>query len=205
VLRSVARAGSTKDLAAILDTASKVLPLVVAVSGRVGSDTPLICQQSGMRGVIVEETAEQHFLKHNDAGSWIQDSAVMLSVSKEVPWYLDDGTGRVFVVGARGAAGLVLTVASEVFEESGRTLVRGTLDYLQGLKMLGVKRTERVLPTGTSLTVVGEAIKDDVGTIRIQRPHKGPFYVSPKSIDQLIMNLGKWAKYEDAVEYSLSF
>jgi E3 ubiquitin-protein ligase MUL1 len=56
VLRSVARAGSTKDLAAILDTASKVLPLVVAVSGRVGSDTPLICQQSGMRGVIVEET-----------------------------------------------------------------------------------------------------------------------------------------------------
>jgi len=147
-----------------------------------------------MRGVIVEETAEQHFLKHNDAGSWIQDSAVMLSVSKEVPWYLDDGTGRVYMVGARSAAGLILTVASEVFEESGRTLVRGTLDYLQGLKMLGVKRTERVLPTGISLTVVGEAIKDDVGTIRIQRPHKGPFYVSPKSIDQLIMNLGKWAK-----------
>ncbi|GJN10837.1 hypothetical protein PR202_ga28967 [Eleusine coracana subsp. coracana] len=182
VLRSVARAGSMKDLAAILDSASKVLPLVVAVSGRVGSDTPLICQQSGMRGVIVEETAEQHFLKHNDAGSWIQDSAVMLSVSKEVPWYLDDGTGRVYVVGARAAAGLILTVASEVFEESGRTL------------MLGVKRTERVLPTGTSLTVIGEAIKDDVGTIRIQRPHKGPFYASPKSIDQLILNLGKWAK-----------
>ncbi|ONM60199.1 Protein trichome birefringence-like 10 [Zea mays] len=158
VLRSVARAGSMKDLAAILDTASKVLPLVVAISGRVGSDTPLICQQSGMRGVIVEETAEQHFLKHNDAGSWIQDSAVMLSVSKEVPWYLDDGTGRVYVVGARSAAGLILTVASEVFEESGRTLVRGTLDYLQGLKMLGVKRTERVLPTGTSLTVVGEVL-----------------------------------------------
>ncbi|GJN33286.1 hypothetical protein PR202_gb21868 [Eleusine coracana subsp. coracana] len=182
VLRSVARAGSMKDLAAILDSATKVLPLVVAISGRVGSDTPLICQQSGMRGVIVEETAEQHFLKHNDAGSWIQDSAVMLSVSKEVPWYLDDGTGRVYVVGARAAAGLILTVASEVFEESGRTL------------MLGVKRTERVLPTGTSLTVVGEAIKDDVGTIRIQRPHKGPFYASPKSIDQLILNLGKWAK-----------
>jgi hypothetical protein len=39
-----------------------------------------------------------------------------------------------------------------------------------------------------------QAIKDDVGTIRIQRPHKGPFYVSPKGIDQLILNLGKWAK-----------
>ncbi|KHN18901.1 hypothetical protein glysoja_028270 [Glycine soja] len=124
---------------------------------------------------------EQHFLKHNDAGSWIQDSALMLSMSKEVPWYLDDGTDRVHVVGARGAAGFALPVGSEAFEESGRSLVRGTLDYLQGLKMLGVKRIERVLPVGTSLTVVGEAAKDDVGAFRIQRPHKGPFYVSPKT------------------------
>jgi hypothetical protein len=50
--------------AAILDTASKVLPLVVAVSGRVGSDTPLICQQSGMRGVIVEETVSTDFIHY---------------------------------------------------------------------------------------------------------------------------------------------
>lgn len=39
------------------------------------------------------------------------------------------------VVGARGATGFGLTVGSEVFEESGRSLVRGTLDYLQGLKV----------------------------------------------------------------------
>lgn len=45
-----------------MDTASKVLPLVVAVSGRVSSDTPLICQQSGMRGVIVEETVATDLL-----------------------------------------------------------------------------------------------------------------------------------------------
>lgn len=194
-LKSVTRVQQLKDLVQLLDTACKVLPLVVTVSGRVGSDTPIKCEYSGLRGVIVEETAEQHFLKHNDAGSWIQDSALMLSMSKEVPWYLDDDTGRAYIVGARGATGLVLTVGSEVFEESGRSLVRGTLDYLQGLKMLGVKRIERVLPTGTPLTVVGEAIKDDVGTIRIQRPHKGPFYVSPKSIDHLVANLGKWARW----------
>lgn len=47
----------------------------------------------------------------------------------------DDGTARVNVVGARGATGFVLPVVSEVFEESGRSLVRGTLDYLQGLKV----------------------------------------------------------------------
>ncbi|XP_059438880.1 E3 ubiquitin-protein ligase SP1 [Corylus avellana] len=194
ILKTVTRVNQLKELAQFLD-AGCILPLVVTISGRVGSETPISCEFSGLRGVIVEETAEQHFLKHNDAGSWIQDSALMLSMSKEVPWYLDDGTGRVYVVGARSASGFVLPVGSEVFEESGRSLVRGTLDYLQGLKMLGVKRIERVLPTGTSLTVVGEAVKDDVGTVRIQRPHKGPFYVSPKAIDQLIANLGKWARW----------
>ncbi|WVY97076.1 hypothetical protein V8G54_029227 [Vigna mungo] len=185
--------GSPHFSAQLLD--AEILPLIVTISGRVGSETPINCEFSGLRGVIVEETAEQHFLKHNDAGSWIQDSALMLSMSKEVPWYLDDGSDRVHVVGARGATGFALPVGSEAFEESGRSLVRGTLDYLQGLKMLGVKRIERVLPIGTSLTVVGEAAKDDVGTIRIQRPHKGPFYVSPKTIDQLIANLGKWARW----------
>ncbi|RYR71907.1 hypothetical protein Ahy_A02g006113 isoform B [Arachis hypogaea] len=192
LLKSVTRVNQLKELAQLLD--AEILPLVVSISGRVSSETPIHCEFSGLRGVIVEETAEQHFLKHNDAGSWIQDSALMLSMSKEVPWYLDDGSDRVHVVGARGATGFVLPVASEAFEESGRSLVRGTLDYLQGLKMLGVKRIEWVLPVGTSLTVVGEAAKDDIGTIRIQRPHKGPFYVSPKTLDQLIANLGKWAR-----------
>uniref|UniRef100_A0A2P2KU91 RING-type E3 ubiquitin transferase n=1 Tax=Rhizophora mucronata TaxID=61149 RepID=A0A2P2KU91_RHIMU len=204
LLMSVSRVNQLKELAKLLDIERKVLPFIVAVSGRVGSDTPISCDYSGLRGVMVEETAEQHFLKHNDAGSWIQDSALMLSMSKEVPWYLEDGTDRVYVIGARGASGFVLTVGSEVFEESGRSLVRGTLDYLQGLKMLGVKRIERVLPTGTSLTVVGEAVKDDIGTIRIQRPHKGPFYVSPKTIDELIGNLGKWARLHKPVSYTHS-
>lgn len=35
---------------------SKLLPFIVAVSGRVGSDTPIKCEHSGIRGVIVEET-----------------------------------------------------------------------------------------------------------------------------------------------------
>ncbi|XP_050363408.1 E3 ubiquitin-protein ligase SP1 [Argentina anserina] len=203
ILKTATRVSQLKELAKLLDSES-ILPLVVAISGRVSSDTPISCEFSGLRGVVVEETAEQHFLKHNDAGSWIQDSALMLSMSKEVPWYLDDGTGRVHVVGARGATGFCLPVASEVFEESGRSLVRGTLDYLQGLKMLGVKRIERVLPTGSSLSVVGEAVKDDIGTIRIQRPHKGPFYISPKTIDQLIANLGKWARLYEYASLGLS-
>lgn len=193
VLSSVTRVNQLEDLGKLLDVTCKVLPLVVAVSGSVNSDTPINCEHNGLRGVIVEETAEQHFLKHNDAGSWIQDSALMLSMNKEVPWFLDDGTGRVYVVGARGAAGLVLTVVSEIFEQPG-TSDRGTLDHLQGLKMLGVKRIKRVLPTGATLTVVGEAVRDD-GTIRIERPRRGPFCVSSKSLDELIANLLKWERW----------
>ncbi|XP_004496072.1 E3 ubiquitin-protein ligase SP1 [Cicer arietinum] len=202
ILKSANRVNQLRELAQLLD--EEILPMVVAISGRVGCETPINCEFSGLRGVIVEETAEQHFLKHNDAGSWIQDSALMLSMSKEVPWYLDDGTDRVRVVGARGATGFVLPVGSEAFEESGRSLVRGTLDYLQGLKMLGVKRIERVLPVGTSLTVVGEAARDDVGTVRVQRPSKGPFYVSPKTIDELIANLGKWARWYKCASLGLT-
>lgn len=49
--------------------------------------------------------------------------------------FQDDGTDRVHVIGARNATGFVLQVGSEAFEESGRSRVRGTLDYLQGLKV----------------------------------------------------------------------
>ena len=42
--------------AKLLEAANKVLPFVVTISGRVSSDTPINCEYSGLRGVIVEET-----------------------------------------------------------------------------------------------------------------------------------------------------
>lgn len=50
--------------AQLLDAASKVLPLVVSVSGRVGSETPINCEYSGLRGVIVEQTV--HGLSYHE-------------------------------------------------------------------------------------------------------------------------------------------
>jgi hypothetical protein len=44
------------------------------------------------------------------------------------------------------------------------------------------------------LELYDQVVRDDVGTIRIQRPLKGPFLVSPKTIDELIANIGKWAR-----------
>ncbi|TKY62486.1 Mitochondrial ubiquitin ligase activator of nfkb 1 [Spatholobus suberectus] len=202
ILKSITPVNQLKELAQLLD--AEILPLVIAISGRVGSESPINCELSGLRGVIVEEMAEQHYVKNDSKGSRIQGSASMPFMSKEVPWYLEDATGRVHVVGARDAMDFVLPVGSEVFEGSGQSLVGGTLDYFHGIKMLGIKRIERVLPIGTSLTVVGEAAKDDTGTIRIQRPYKGPFYVSRQTIDQLIASLGKQARWYKCASMGLT-
>ncbi|XP_072959456.1 E3 ubiquitin-protein ligase SP1-like isoform X2 [Typha angustifolia] len=192
VLKSATRVGQLKDLAAILDTDCKALPLV-KISGRVGSDAPINCEPSALRGVIVEEREELHFLKQDDAGSFERNISLKFLKNTEVPWYLDDETGRVYVEKAHGATGLVLTVASDVFEDSKLSLDPRNPKYLQGPQILGVRRIIEVLPIGTSLTVVGEAVKDDTGRVRVQRPHKGPFYVSQKDTDQLISDLGEWA------------
>ncbi|XP_009138688.1 E3 ubiquitin-protein ligase SPL1 isoform X2 [Brassica rapa] len=188
-LKSVTRVDQLKDLE------SAVLPSIVAVSGTVGSETPIKCEHSGILSVILQETAEQQFLKRNWKFSWVQDTALMLPVCKEVPWFLDDGTGRVIVEGARSGIGFELTVGGEVFEKpEASSLVRGTLDFLRGLEMLGIRRIERVLPVGTRLTVVGQTIKDGVGDVRIQKPDQGPFYVSPIPLDHLISKVGKWSR-----------
>lgn len=45
--------------AKLLDIESNISPSVVSISGRVGSETPINCEYSGLRGVIVEETVFQ--------------------------------------------------------------------------------------------------------------------------------------------------
>ncbi|CAI7755869.1 unnamed protein product [Closterium sp. NIES-54] len=201
-LKAVPRVPRLRELGRMLQGTKGYSPLVVAVTGKVGSDQPITCENSSLRGVIVEQTAEQFFLKHNDAGAWVQDSAFLIRNLKSVPWYIDDGTGRANVVGARSAAGLELTVGTEVFEDSGKSVVRSTVDYLQGIKVLGVKRVEKVLPVGTSLTVVGEAVRDDRGSITLQRPHQGgPFFVSPRSLDTLIASLGTFSQWCQWLSY----
>lgn len=39
---------------------AEILPLIVTISGRVSSETPINCEFSGLRGVIVEETVCRH-------------------------------------------------------------------------------------------------------------------------------------------------
>ncbi|KAB2600770.1 hypothetical protein D8674_040357 [Pyrus ussuriensis x Pyrus communis] len=176
---------------------SRRIPLVVGVSGTVCCENPIHCEFGGLRGVVVLQTASQRFLKRDEKGDWQTGYTLLLSECREVPWYLDDGTGRVNVVGATGASGFTFPASSGQFEQSRRCheCEMNRLECETKRSLLGVQRTERVLPIGISLSVVGEAVKDDVGTIRIQKPHEGPFYVSTKSIDELIASHKNWARF----------
>ncbi|KAL6649962.1 hypothetical protein ACP70R_014186 [Stipagrostis hirtigluma subsp. patula] len=200
-----------------LDSSFGYLSLVT-ISGRVGSDTPIIGQQIGLQAAIVEQHVTQHFLKkqqkrkggaeylvvkktkekcgdehllikkqeEDDEENWIRCSEQLSSTRKEVPWYLDDGTGRLDVVGARTAHGFALSLGSEIFEKQPQSC-----GCQCSVKILGQMRTEQVLQIRSKLTVVGEACKDSSGKILIQRPRNGgPFHVSSKSVDEIISDLG---------------
>ncbi|TXG50698.1 hypothetical protein EZV62_023222 [Acer yangbiense] len=54
-IKMAKRVNKLKDLAQLFNTESKFSPLVV-ISGRVGSETPIICDYSPLTGVIVEKT-----------------------------------------------------------------------------------------------------------------------------------------------------
>ncbi|CAN6319928.1 unnamed protein product [Urochloa humidicola] len=184
VVRSARRFRRIHDLSVLLDSSSGHLPLVT-VSGRVRSDTPLIGQQSGLPAAIVEQHVTQHHLKktqkkkageeylvvkktkencgdehllikkeeNGDLGQWSHFSKVISSTKKEVPWNLDDGTGHLEIIGAHTAGGFYLSLGSEVFEKQPHSCGCECT-----LKILGLKRTERILQIGAPLTVVGEML-----------------------------------------------
>ncbi|CAN6306567.1 unnamed protein product [Urochloa humidicola] len=87
--------------------------------------------------------------------------------------------------------GYILRLASEDFEKQPQTCGSEC-----SIKILGLRRTEWTLPTGTNLNVVGEAVKGDSGETLIKRPRNGgPFHVSRSSIDKIVSNLGSHARW----------
>lgn len=78
-----------------------------------------------------------------------------------------------------------------------------------GYRPLGTRTTERCLPVGTALTVVGEVDRTitDKGEARyvIGRPNAGkPFYITTKSVGELHASIKKAAK-SHAVRFLSAF
>jgi hypothetical protein len=128
---------------------------------------------------------------------WAERSRVVSRTLREAPFFLRDGSGaRVWILGAATAAGGgggggALALVHDAFVPAPRPgLLRALLALLRGYEPLGTRTRERVLPVGTRLTAVGEALTLD-GALRLRRPLAGggPFYVCEATLEELVARL----------------
>ncbi len=70
-----------------------VLPLLVAVTGRVWTDRPLKCELSDSNAAIVEVFEDQLSMKHLVGETWVKDVQRVRSSIRETPWVLEESAG----------------------------------------------------------------------------------------------------------------
>ncbi|CAN7134234.1 unnamed protein product [Brassica rapa subsp. narinosa] len=152
----------------------KASKLLVVVSGKVAS--ALLWAEMGCTETELGD----------DGSAWITKSHNFLFQVKRCPWYLEDSTGVVKVVGAEAADDFLDTLTphldmslSEIFgsivepKQGSQTIFRASLD------------------TGTSLTIIGEAARDEAGNLTIQNTNEQPFRIfsGEGSFDKMVANL----------------
>ncbi|KAJ4879328.1 hypothetical protein Rs2_36382 [Raphanus sativus] len=139
-------------------------------------------------GSVFQAKAEMGYeTKLEDDGSgWITKSQNFLFQLKQTPWYLEDSTGRVKVVGAEFADRFLHALKpqfdmslSEIFDRIERPQ--------QGSKVI----CQGSLDTGTYLTIIGEAARDAAGNLTIQKPNKDSFRIfsGEGSFDNMVADL----------------
>ncbi|CAF1697036.1 hypothetical protein YC2023_034378 [Brassica napus] len=162
LLRQAIPVNDLKGLGECLENKEINKPIVV-VRGTVGSTSTV---DKSCLGVFIEETASLDIEKMNAFGSVVPESKTNFLSRKEVPWYLDDGTARVYVCNYRLAEGFYDTLKKYLSPESVITYFK-TLghDGKEKLMLTDVDywKRQRVLEIGTDLTVVGTAVRDKDG------------------------------------------
>jgi len=179
-----------------------LVPILVAVSGRVWASKKVNCELSDETGVIVS-LRDDSKSETKSENVWLSNSTPLRQVVRETPWALVDGKGpfqaQLPVQDGRQAAGDYMQLSADVFQPASDGLVDQVLGQLVGHKQLGIRRTERYLPAGTAITAVGElaaavdhpsafkgACRDHGKMLVLREPHKGPFILSTRSLEELI-------------------
>ncbi|CAF2108859.1 hypothetical protein Bca52824_076222 [Brassica carinata] len=168
----------------------KASKLLVVVSGKVASAaTPSNGKhEDGPLGAVFNAKVEMgRGTKLEDDGSgWITKSQNFLFQVKRSPWYLEDSTGVVKVVGAE-AAGDFLDALTPHFDMSLSEIFDSIVEPQQGSQTI----FRASLDTGTSLTIIGEAARDEAGNLTIQNPNEQPFRIfsGEGSFDKMVANL----------------
>lgn len=110
----------------------------------------------------------------------------------ETPWYITDGHVKLGVESCTSASHLDRAlVTSRQIKDGTSSTYEKVLDRLSGYQPSGVLTTEKSLPVGAVITVVGELTKsfEGDGGMVIQKPTNTidgePFYITNQSFEEL--------------------
>ncbi|KFK22342.1 hypothetical protein AALP_AAs74122U000200 [Arabis alpina] len=159
----------TTDLLELATRVTSLKELVVVVHGTVGSTSTV---ENTLLGVFVEETASVKLERMHEIGSATEYRSKTLN-RKQVPWYLDDGTARVYVTDYQYARGFYYTLQKYVSTEP---VIKDFEHFVSDKEIkfpdYRLSKCQRVLEIGTSLTVIGNAVRDKDGTPTIRHVYE---------------------------------
>jgi len=205
-LEAVPRLQGLAELRTLLKAKEIGEGLVASVSGRVCSDKPLKCENVPDQGVIHRSITREVFMKKNDKGEWKRDNSTITDFTRETQWHLGDSSSvKLDVRDGKSASGLKLKSVFVGFESDGNdavdsvaNLIKVGADLWNGVKKIGTEKTEGILPLGTTVTCVGEVSKTSnaasSSSFVVQRPMKGPFYITTQSLPELVHSLSLTSK-----------
>ena len=149
-----------------------LLPLLVAITGRVWCKEPLHCALSDQQGAIVE-LREEKKTESRASDVWLSGTEPLRTVVREKPWAIVQPADAVFgeqgghgamaedlvmvpVLDGSHARGSYFVKSGEIFHPVEESIMQHVVAQVSGHRSLGTRQVERVLPTGQLVTAVGE-------------------------------------------------
>ncbi|KFM29075.1 Tryptophan synthase beta chain 2, chloroplastic [Auxenochlorella protothecoides] len=148
--------GSVREVESLSDLKelASLVPLLVAVSGRVWCARPLTCELSAGEAAIVEVQEEKRTERRFGA-VWVGETTPLRASVRETEWCLAEGEGgagaQVPVLGGAGARGDALQPTGDVFLPAQEGALGALVGELAGHRALGTRVREAALAPGTQL------------------------------------------------------
>ncbi|KAI8103037.1 hypothetical protein M9434_005825 [Picochlorum sp. BPE23] len=146
-----------------------LVPLLVAITGRVWCKEPVPCALSDQQGAIVE-LREEKKTESRASDVWLSGTEPLRTVVREKPWAIVQPADAVFgqqgamaedlvmvpVLDGSHARGSYFVKSGEIFHPVEESIMQHVVAHVSGHRSLGTRQVERVLPTGQLVTAVGE-------------------------------------------------
>jgi len=152
-----------------LSSLAQLLPMLVAIRGRVNSYYAKKCELSEKHAVIHELLEEEIWRKQRAEGRTTYEPFETRKVFEECEWFVEDGSGlRVKVENALQAGHLrsAMEMKTEFVAEdlTQKSIGRVLMEKAWQMTKTGMRKTERYLPVGTVVTCVGELAPNHIRT-----------------------------------------